>query len=410
MSLIISIVVMAVRWCGIFQPMELSALDHLMRLRPNESQDSRMLIITIDDQDIKFQEQLGIKLQNSLSDQALVQLLKKLEPHQPKVIGLDIYREHLSTEPEYSTSAIHLRNENFIDVCQIGEKENNSPEFSPPPGVPIERVGFSDLPRDPDNVIRRQIFGMSPGSVCTTDKSFSYQVALRYLSYINISEHEVGPEKLTQIGTVVFKKLELHTGGYHNLKLGGYEILLNYRAVEPIAEQVALREILSQSRDSQLPNLVKDRIVLIGVISTIMYNDYYHITPYSQDFQTLKEKPGVMVQAHMISHILGAVLDKRPVLWWWPQWGDGLWVWSWSFMAGMGSIRFWRLRLLHQRLLLGVAFGAFYIICSISLYLSCFIILWKLGGWMPLWPSAFSLLLTYILTIVYTYYKVQQHS
>jgi len=41
-------------------------------------------------------------------------------------------------------------------------------------------------------------------------------------------------------------------------------VLLNYRSSDSVAEQVTLTDILSDSITAELPNLVKDRIVLIG--------------------------------------------------------------------------------------------------------------------------------------------------
>jgi CHASE2 domain-containing sensor protein len=39
---------------------------------------------------------------------------------------------------------------------------------------------------------------------------------------------------------------------------------------------------------------------------------------------------GLEVHAHLVSQMLSAVQDGRPLIWWLPQWGDALWVWAWS--------------------------------------------------------------------------------
>ncbi len=391
-SMLCTGLVMGLRWQGILQPYELRAFDQLMRWRPSEGKDPRILIVTINDEDINYQKQRGMKMQGSLSDQALVQLLEKLKQHQPKVIGLDIYRDAPTTDPKYTNIATSLRNENFIDICQIGGGDNNSPKISPPQKVPIKHVGFSDLSKDPDRFVRRQIFGMSYALHCATDKSFSFQLARRYLNLVNknIKIKRLSPKSF-QIGNVIFPKSEQHTGGYHNLDTGGYEVLLNYRAAEPVAEQIPLREILNGSRNSQLPNLVTNRIILIGVTSK-RYDRDYHLTPYSAGQETLKEIPGVVVQAHMVSQVINAVLNQRPVLWWWSQWGDTLWVASWCLITGIW-VWCWRSRL-QQVLVVGGVCG--------SLYVICFIVLWLEGGWMPLIPSLLATLITSGFLIFYT--------
>lgn len=392
-SAAIASLVMGVRWLGGLQAWELQAFDQLMRLRPNETLDSRLLIVTIDDEDIKFQAQLGMKKQESLSDSALNIVLKKLESYQPQTIGLDIYRER-PVEPNVRNLISYLQNERLIAICQVGS--DNSPGILPPPEVLVKRLGFSDISKDPDRVVRRQIFGMSPASHCATDKSFSYQIAYHYLNAKGIKFKRISKDRF-QIGSRVFQKSELRTGGYHNLNDGGYEVLLNYRAGDLIAEQVTLREIINGSIDSELPQLVKGRIVLIGVLSKIYYKDY-HLTPYSAGYQPFKEMPGIFVQAHMVSNIVSSVLDNRPVLWWLPQWGDTIWVWIWSFMGGI-AVWCFRSRL-HQGLALTVAFS--------TLYAVCFIILWLQGGWMPLIPSALALLITSGFVLVYSEFKTQK--
>jgi CHASE2 domain-containing sensor protein len=82
-----------VRPVGILQHWELQAFDGLMRLRPDGEEDKRLLIVAVTEGDLKYQDDMGMQRRGSLSDAALAQLLKKLEPHQPRVIGLDIYRD-----------------------------------------------------------------------------------------------------------------------------------------------------------------------------------------------------------------------------------------------------------------------------------------------------------------------------
>ena len=103
------------------------------------------------------------------------------------------------------------------------------------------------------------------------------------------------------------KRFVADTGGYQ-LPQGeaeGHQILINYRSSK--FRQVSLRNLLNHSLDAQLPDLVQERIILVGV----NYQDL-HQTPYSQG-RWPEKMPGVVVHAHMISQILSAVLD-RPLL------------------------------------------------------------------------------------------------
>ena len=75
------------RYLGVFQPLELAVFDLMMRLRSMEEPDPRLLIVEITEEDIQSLQQWPI------SDKTLAKILVSLQKHQPKVIGLDIYRD-----------------------------------------------------------------------------------------------------------------------------------------------------------------------------------------------------------------------------------------------------------------------------------------------------------------------------
>jgi CHASE2 domain-containing sensor protein len=376
-SLLVTILVMGGRWLGVWQPLELWALDGLMGLRPAESMDNRLLIVTLDGRDKAYQTQSGMALQGSLSDQALVKALEILQPHQPAVIGLDIYRDDApgqGDDPAVRDQAIQLRDKNFIDICFVGS-EQNADEIPPPPNVAIENVGFSDLTRDPDLVVRRQLIGMTPGDRCATPLSFSTLVAQRYLQNLGYELQRPSHDYI-HIGPARFQKIKAHSGGYHHVDPGGFQVLVNYRATPVIAPAISLQALLEGSLAHDLPSLVTGKIVLIGNIDP--EDKDFHLTPYSNSPNRRTEVPGVVIHAHMVSHLISAVLDDRPTLWWWPQWGDTLWVWGWS-LGGFTLFHDWRG---HRRFLFLRA-GSLVVLISGS----SFLVLWLLGGWLPLVPT-----------------------
>lgn len=392
-SVVATALVIGVRQLGILQTWELQAFDQTLRRRPEEELDPRLLIVTVTETDIQNQNSQE-RRSASLSDRALAQLLKKLKPYKPQVIGLDIYRD-FPVEPEQAELKTYLQqNERLIAVCEVGEA-NVHPGIKPPPEIPKERLSFSDFPVDPDRVIRRQLLGMSKDdrSACVTDTSFSLRVALTYLATKGI-QFERTPQGNLQIGSAVFQKLEPDVGGYQNLNALGYQVLLNYRSSNLVAKQVTLSSILSNSIDAELPNLVKDHIVLIGTTAQ-SFKDYF-ATPYSSGSWS-QEMPGVIIQAHMVSQILSAVLDQRPLLWWFPAWGEALWIWGWSMVGGL---LVWHFR---SPLRLGLSSGA----TLVTLYSICFVFLLE-GGWVPLVPAAIALVATGGSMVIYTLCQTKQ--
>jgi CHASE2 domain-containing sensor protein len=285
------------------------------------------------------------------------------------------------------------QSDRLIAVCEVGGADDY-PGIAPPPEIPKDRLSFSDFPVDPGRVVRQQLLGMSKDdkSACITDTSFSLRVAQAYLAAKGFQAERNSQGDL-QIGSAVFKKLEANSGGYQNLDTLGYQVLLNYRS-DSVAKQVTLSSILSNSLDPELPNLVKDRIVLIGTAAK-SFKDYFS-TPYSSG-QWSEQMPGVVIHSHMVSQILSAVLDRRPLLWWLPEWGEILWIWGWSLIGGLIVWHF------HSPLHLGVANSA----ALGTLYCLCFVFLLE-GGWMPLVPSVLVLVVTSGSVTAYTLFQARQ--
>ena len=85
--LVLSILVGA-RLLGLLQGLEWKMLDTLLRWRPAEATDERVLIVGINEEDI---QRLGTY---PVPDGVLADTLKALNTHQPRAIGIDIFRDH----------------------------------------------------------------------------------------------------------------------------------------------------------------------------------------------------------------------------------------------------------------------------------------------------------------------------
>jgi CHASE2 domain-containing sensor protein/predicted Ser/Thr protein kinase len=396
LSVAIAALVIGIRYFGGLQPSELQAFDRLMGMRPAENQDQRLLIVTIDEADIQYQDRQKMPIRWSLSDRALELLLNKLEQYQPRAIGLDIYRD-FPVDSNYPNLAERLRSDSrFFAPCKIPAPEDGAPDgLSPPPEVPPSRLGFSDFVADEGEIVRRQLLHLTPPltSPCAAEYSLSLQLATHYLAVQGI-EAKLTAQNDLQIGNVVFKPLNPHSSGYQRVDASGYQVMLNYRfppfsrgeSQLNFAQQVSLREILEDKIDPKLIKSVRDRIVLIGVTAPST-TDYWS-TPYTGEASARQKIAGVYVQAQMISQILSAVLDGRSLIWWWSFWADALWIWLWALVGGILA---WRIR---QSLYLGLAVaGAVLLLFSI-----CVGFFFK-AGWIPLIPSAFALILTSITVV-----------
>ena len=389
-STVVTVCAIGRRYLGVLQPLELQAYDQMLQLRPEEGADPRLLIVTITEADIRTQKQRN----GSLSDSALAQLLEKLEQDRPRIIGLDIYRD-FPVEPAYRNLATRLRqDEHFIGVCKDLDPEADPEGVPPPPEIPPERVGFSDFVNDADGVLRRQFLSMTPepASPCQASYSLSALLALNYLAAQGILP-KFNADGNLQLGKVVLPRLKTRSGGYQKVDAGGNQVLLNYRSHSPqkIAAQVTLTQVLN---DQFNPKSVQDRIVLIGATGTTAGDRWS--TPYGAGPND--QVPGVFMQAQMVSQILSAALDGRPLLRVWPAWDDVLWIWGWSAVGSLLACCFQsRLRLgLAGGTALGVLFG----LCF-SLFLN--------GVWVPLVPSAIALIAAVGSVKFYTAFQAQNN-
>ena len=381
-SLLVTSSVMGVRHLGMLQQSELQAYDHFMQMRPDKQRsDPRLLIVTVGEADIHYQNQMGMKSKGSLSDQALAQLLQKLKQYQPTTIGLDIYRD-FPVDPAYPDLVTSLKqDERIFTLCKVSADFDGEPDgIHPPDEVPQERQSFSDFVADDDEIPRRQLLQLTPPlkSPCAAEKAFSFQLARHYLEEKGFKAL-INSQGNLQIGNVVFQPLKEHSSGYQKIDASGYQVLLNYRSLHPgekIAETVSLKDVLTDEIKPELIESLKNRIVMIGVTAPSANADYWK-TPFKE-----KKIQGLFVQAHMVSNILSAVEDRRRLFWWWSGWVEALWVFVWSLVGGIIA---WRC---SKPLYLGLAI----VTALLTLFAICFGIFTQ-AGWIPLVPPALVLVL-----------------
>lgn len=383
----VACLVIVTRTLGLLETFELKAYDYLMASRPPIIHtDDRFVAVLIDENDIQYQIERGIKGKGSLSDDVLLQLLNKIDPHQPRIIGLDIIHD-FPFKPE-AEAYIQAHN-NFFAICQVAFPTSGLAGIEPPPNIPIEQVGFANFPADVDRVVRRQLLGMSPDQSCPTDQSFSFRIATQYLNreFSDSVEYKRYQNDSLLIKTpkydIEFKKFQSNSGGYH-LSLDeaqGYQTLVNYRSNR--IPGYSLRDILSFS-EAQLDRLFTDKIVMIGVNRE---NTDRHRTPLNVGSQSTIS--GVLVHSQMTSNILAATLDQIPTISWFPETLENLWIGAVSIAGGLVLICAKNQSVLKEIALLSLIL----IVFGIGFYGMVQNI------WLPLVPALISLIAMYVILI-----------
>ncbi|MEG4066047.1 adenylate/guanylate cyclase domain-containing protein [Microcoleus sp. Pol11C2] len=371
---------LGVRHLGWLQPLELNAFDVMVQLRPDPGPDPRLLIVTITEQDIHAFKKWPI------SDGVLAKAIAEIARFEPTAIGIDIIRD-IPYEPGNAELVAQLKNPKVFPITFIGKSKYD--RVPPPPNIPDERVAFNDLVVDPDGIVRRNLISRGYGK--NTFFSLSSTLAFAYFDSKKIPYKTIKND-IFVVDKTVFSKLRSHSGGYQKIDAKGYQILLDYRSGENIAESVTLTEVLDGKVD---PKLVTGKIVLIGVTAPTVKDIFS--TPYSASKNGNILTPGVLIHATATSQFLSAILDGKGIFWYWDEWQEMLWLAVWSAVGG--CLAWWLEKSLS---LMGSAIAA---CCSLFGFT---FFLFMQQGWIPLMAPTLALLITAAVAVTYKYEQSKQ--
>lgn len=369
--------VMVARLNGSLQYLEWLALDSFLHLRPSEPIDERILIVRINEDDIRSVKAYPIP------DRELAALLVKLQTYKPRVIGLDIYRD-LPVNPGHAELVTAFKqSKNLIAIEKVLPDKVN-----PPPYLPPEQVGFADQITDIDGKTRRSLLGTP------TPQGYKFSLSLR------LAEAYLGHEGITlenglrDRNAIRFAKTEVprffpNTGGYVGADAGGVQVLLNFRTGQERFRYLSLNDIKTGNFN---PNWIRDRIVIIAITAPSV-KDFISTNAIASNKTAPGRVYGVEFLAHACSQLVSAVLENRLLLKTWSDRWEYLWILGW----GMVGIVFARLTKSPLKNLLAVGIGSTHLIIISYLLLS-----W--GWWVPVTPAMLVLVLNGVgLTALFQY-------
>lgn len=367
-----TVIIILLCFGGLLQILELAALDRLFLLQSQfqKKPDERIVIVEIDEKAVR-------KLGHPIPDGTLAKILENLKQHQPRAIGLDIYRDIPVPPGNDSLMKVFESTPNLVGVQKVVESIDSSGVNPPPALKKRQQVGANDLPIDTDGKIRRTLFYLADKN---GDNVFSFSFKLAYL-YLNDIGVEVASteDDLIKVGKVIFQPFESNDGGYVRSADGGYQVLLNYRGDIEKFNRISLIDVL----ENRIPkDLIGGRIVLIGSTASSLKDLFY--TPYSSTiFIPPRRMAGVTIHANAISQILSASLDNRPLIQTWNQQLEWLWIFCWSLI---GATVVWLLRSSKLKIITpaSLVLAAF---CLISINCVAFFY----GWWIPVVPPMLGL-------------------
>jgi CHASE2 domain-containing sensor protein len=381
---VITCVIIA-RLTGSLQVLEWMAFDQVLRSRPVESVESQIVIVGINETDIKTVGKYPIP------DRELATLLQTLQSYQPRAIGLDVFRD-LTTGASRTELAKILSNSSNLVGIEAALSPYAALTVKPPPELPPDRVGIADVVIDSDGKLRRSLLASKVDG--KTKYSVSLLLAAMYLrlaqsptpkeSQAITLQHGNRASDPIQLGSVVLPRFHNNTGSYVNAKAGGNQVLLNFRNHPQPFTIVSLTDVVTGKVQ---PDLIRDRIVLIGMTAASV-NDTFMTSAAKgtllsntlDDTEQYQLLYGVEYQAHATSQIINAVLNHRPLLRTWLEGWEYVWVLSW----GLFGIALGLMLQSPWKTLLSLA------VSSICLILICNGLM-ILGWWIPLVPALLTL-------------------
>ncbi|PLS68570.1 MAG: hypothetical protein CV045_07200 [Cyanobacteria bacterium M5B4] len=325
-------IVMATKFIGVWQFWELNLLDRSFSLSPAEPIDDRVVIIGIDEADLR---DVGYPV----PDQVLAELIKNLQTDQVRAIGIDIFRD-LPVPPgtkELEQIFAHTPQVIGIEKSVLPTPDNAS--VRPPYGLAREQVGFADVLVDMDGKIRRSLLS-APGIDGEYRFAFATRLATLYLEQEGITlSNGIKDENAFRFGDKELTRFKSYTAGYVRADAGGNQVLINWRRGVKFP-----RFSLAQLQQKKFnPDTFADKIIIIGYTAPFSAKDSFLV----QNTEIF----GVEYHAHTVSQIISYVLDDRPLLRTFPPlleyvfiifWGFGTIVWSlvcpspWKMYGGLG--------------------------------------------------------------------------
>jgi CHASE2 domain-containing sensor protein/two-component sensor histidine kinase len=380
------IFVVLLRIFGTLQFAELAVFDAFLRLRPQEDMDERILIVGINEEDIK-------RIKNyPIPDRDIAALINKLKTYQPAVIGLDIVRD-LPQEPGHKELIKVFKGTKDLIGIEKALADSSGSVFNAPPNLPSEQVGCSDAVIDIDGKNRRSLLATS-NTKGIWRKSFALKLAEIYLKTEGISLGNVNGDPYgMRFSSTILTRFQPNFGGYVKEDAGGSQILVNFRNRRNPFHIVSLEAVQTGKVN---PDLIRGKIVLIAMTSPSA-KDYVNSSAIHSENPALIY--GVEFQAHAVSQLISSVLDNRPLI---NVWADE-WEYLWIIVWGISGLSFTRIIRSPWKILI------FMTVAHICLLGICYgLLIW--GLWVPFVPALLTLGFNYsgVLIAFYKYDEALQ--
>jgi adenylate cyclase len=314
---VIAAIIILLRGYGLLQPLELQIYDALIVAWAGHQPSSHVVLVGGTEADVEHFDW-------PLRDGDLATLLERIESWKPRVIGVDIYRDHPVPPGTKRLADVLARNKNIVWAFKL--KDSHNPEVPPPAvlkGTP--QAVLADTIPDSGNIVRRGLIFADDG--VNNYATMGMALALEYLGADGIRLGP-GPDGDLQLGKALIAPLDDTRGPYVQLDSRGYQILLDYRGGRDPFPFKSVGDVMH--RDDAAP-LVRGKAVIVGVTS-VSVNDSFS-TPFNSGFHNAELISGIALHAHLADQLIREARNGDPIPSGLPRAAEDLWIWFWA-MAG----------------------------------------------------------------------------
>jgi len=385
--------ILGMRSVGLLEPFELLGLDILLVYRPAEQPDPRLLIIEVTDDDLQRARKSGLERQWPWSDRIFAKLISQILAAKPLVIGVDKFLDLPTKEGRAELIQAIAQSNQLVKIPIVNATkfpdsgQQYGVELSPDL-VKISSSGFVNLLTDRGVMVHRALLG-------TDDNSFAFELTQQYLAKKyrgQVMEFDPKTQQLS-FNSVHVPRFTANFGGYSQVDERGYQTMINFRTSSKAFVHISAVDLLEGKIDS---SVIRDRVVLIGITGDSVKDRVP--SPVSQFNGISNTTPGVEIHAHIISQLLAAIEDQRPLIQVWDDQWESLWILGWTVWGGiMAAIspRVWRNLI--------ATFGSIAILLAFSYFIFSYICYW-----LPYFPAVFGLMIANVSVFAYQFSQEQE--
>jgi adenylate cyclase len=310
--------IILIRNSGGLQPFELLVYDALRVAWAGTAPSGTILLVGATEADVE-------NFDWPMKDGDLADLLERIAAWQPRVIGVDIYRDRPKPPGTERLATVLARHPEIVWTFKL--QEGAKPAIPPPVALRgTDRAVLADVVTDPSNVVRRGLLYADDGVDNYT--SMGMALALGYLAVDGIRPAPAEGDQL-RLGKALIAPLDDSRGPYIRLDSAGYQMLLDYHGGP---RGFPFRSVGQIMHSDDVAPLVRGRAVLVGVTSESVKDTFS--TPFSTGFGSEEPIWGITVHAHIADQLIREARDGAPGLRGLSRESEDLWIWGWA-MAGM---------------------------------------------------------------------------